>query len=1055
MDNYGEIDLNNPLYLYALMRKQNNQHLFNNMIGYNPFFMNNIHTGYNMTGNTQYLNHPYATYDYGLKDYMLQSFGANRRLGMNNVYSYLAANQQHTMEMSNFGVSAIATAGQVGSLFLGGWLGIPVGLGIDYAAEKYKKNMAKFYAQNQKVNIITSNMLGANGTDTGLSGKQIKSISRYIRKLGVEDSMFSADDIQDMMLKFSKFGFLNDVNSGDKFKQVTKMLKDRVRDLAEFLGETNPSKLLEGLAKYRSLGFTRAQSFDIMKSMKIASDMSGINKNVIEQTVGLATSQQNPLSIDRRIVTKQMFSQLYQMNYLSRGPFISNYLTNRQEQMAAYTSANQKAEIALHNTFGMDTNKDIYLSMIYAKQHKISLQKAFDKMQGMSVSQKNDLVSKYSSSIKDFNKIYYNKELLATVVQENPEVGNLNIKRTQTQELIDNVIRNLKGKGEKITAEKVMYNLQQIAHLDAKELSVIKPVVQNRLIFGDWSMLDKQSEVANYKKRLTTMINQGIKYKQDHGVINTVSRWWRGVENGVSEWWGGDSGEDAFDKVKQMEQSLKFKGDKYNKYAFFKRSNEFKYLTGAKNFQEYLQNLLKYTANSKSATISESKIEEGLDKAEDNAENSALYKVFNKPAIKYMYKKEWLKNNVSNPYEYFKHLYRIEFERDASQRDLIGRGPLLYSKSVLIPKMLSEHKEYSKYITNKGTLGRFQVESLYSFNKMGMSKEQLNKAMGIADKYYEWQKSGSKLSFEQFASKGGIDISKYKNLIPKISEIYKTTADKDYQKQQLLKLAMEGKTGDFKRQLKKSYALGQEDFEELKKTLSGAGDEYINAVNQRELGTFEGLFTTKEDKQRVGIGKELYGAIHSSKISKKTMEKLESAIESGDRDKMVNALDLIKNKSDKTKITKAMARFIFATKDEDEDKRGDYYKYAKMGTIKEARENINNMFHIMGMDYLDLKEKRGIIKKWAHSPQEALEEINKYRKEHNQGFMSFRDLEKIQRMTTMPKMLGMNDRESIELTKKISGLSKSEKDTAMITLLHRSNDYLKDIVNNTKKIAGE
>ena len=1055
MDNYGGIDLNNPFYLYALMKRQNSQHLFNNIVGYNPFFMNNMNTGYNMTGNAQYLNYPYATYDYGVKDYLLQSLGSTRRIGMNNIYSSLAAKQQHSLEAKEFGVSAIATVGQVGSLFLGGWAGIPLGLGIDYAADKYKENMKKIYAQNQKVNIITSNMLGENGLDTGLSAKQVKSISKYIRKLGVEDSMFSADDIQDMMLKFSKFGFTNDVNSEYKFKQVTKMLKDRVRDLAEFLGETNPSKLLEGLAKYRSLGFTRAQSFDIMKSMKIASDMSGINKNIIEQTIGLATSQQNPLSIDKRIVTKQMFSQLYQMNYLSRGPFSSNYLTNRQEQMAAYTSANQKSEMALHNVFGVDTNKDIYLSMIYAKRNNISLQKAFDKMQSMSPQEKNDLVMKYSKTVKDFNKIYYNKDLLATVVQENPEAGNLNIKRTQSQQLIDNIIRNLKEKGKKITTENVLFNLQQVAHLNSKELSAIKPLVQNRLTFGDWSMLDKQSEVANYKKRLTTIVNQGIKYKQDTGVINTMSRWWRGIENDVTEWWGGSSGEDIFDQVKKMEQSLKFKGGKYNKYAFFMRSNDFKYLTGAKTFQEYLQNLLKYSSNTKAKPISEEEIRKGLNKAEDYAEDSALYKVFDKSAIKYMYKKDWLKNNVSSPYEYYKNLYGIEFERDAAQRDLRGWEPLVYSKEYSLPRMLAKHKEYSKYITSKGIRGRFQVETLYDLDKAGIKGSDLDKAMEIANQYYDWQKEGAQGEFADVLKKKGIDYNKYKTLIPKLENIYKTTADKDYQKQQLLKLAMEGKMHDFKKQLKKSYALGQDDFEELKQSLSGADQAYVNAINQKELGTFEGLFTTKEDKHRVEVGKELYSAIHGAKISEDTMKYLESTIETGDKEQMVGALDLIQDKKARTKITKAMAKFIFATKDEDEDKRGEYYKYAKMETTKEARENINNMFHLMGMDYLGEKQKKDIIRKWIKSPTAALEEINKFREKHHQGFMTVRDLEKIQRMTEMPKMLGMNDRESLEFVKKVSGLNKSDKETAMVTLLHKSNDYLKDIANSTKIIAGE
>ena len=88
MDNSGvfgnNFDINNnPYMLYLMMQHQNRQHLFNQMVGYNPFFLQDQSAGYNEVGNVRYLMPQFAAYDYNMKDLFLTSLLGLKNLKIN------------------------------------------------------------------------------------------------------------------------------------------------------------------------------------------------------------------------------------------------------------------------------------------------------------------------------------------------------------------------------------------------------------------------------------------------------------------------------------------------------------------------------------------------------------------------------------------------------------------------------------------------------------------------------------------------------------------------------------------------------------------------------------------------------------------------------------------------------------------------------------------------------------------------------------------------------------------------------------------------------------
>ena len=1069
--------LNNPFYLYAMMDKHpHGEHLFRQAVGYNPFFISDIDYGYNTAGTLRYLANPYASYDYSMSALALRRLGAPRKLGMNNVYEQIAAAQAYQFSGMSLGIGAVSALGQIGTFVMNPIAGLAASLGLGSASDAFRENMQKLYAQNQKINVLTQNMLGEYGVGTGLSAKEIKGIAKSIRKMGVEDELLSADDIQDMVLRLSRYGFMNDVNSATQFKQVVRALKDRVKGLAEFMGETDPTKLLQDLAKYKSLGFTRAQSFDVMKSLKIASDLSGINMETIQSMVGMSTHMENPLAIDRRVRTRQMIAQLNQMNFLSRSPLRSNYLTNRQELFSAYTSAAEKADVALERTFGINTNKDIFLAMQYGKERGIGLREAYAHIERMGFDEKRRLANEYAKKYEDFGRIYYNKNLLATVVQENPEVGALNIKRTPIEKLVENIVRQLEKGGRQPNMEEVMFYLERQAGLSAKELSAIKPIVEGRLKFGNFGFLDVQSEAAEERKRLMESANELIRLKEREGPIYKLGRMWRGITNTATEIFGGFLGEDIFENVKAMEESLKPKSMYNREYATFVDAERFRKATESRSFHEYIRNLQAFAEPGKQSED----LRKGLERATEMAHKSVFKNVMSEANVEFMYKRSYLEEKAPTNIAYWRELFKAEAERTRKQAEAsyvdrakmamlpmpfmagfeavglvessmeYARGPMQFEERA----RYLQDKRLERFVKGRGLHGRYEVEALVAAQKeLGiapgeqLTEESLAKLAPImrgAEAYYRYQKAGAKGAFADYLKQRGEseEFAQYEQLY-KQSYAY---VDKDTQRRRLIEAAIAGDIGRFKKLLKVSPALGSEDLEEIRSKVGFAGDEFRKAIEEYRLSQFGNVKATEEGRKGVEAGAKLYAEL--AKIAPKERAKIEEALQSGDRSALAQAIEGVSDKTMRRRILDTATQFISAVGDT--DKWGEYYEYGKRDFRQLTRKNISNLFASLGLQGTDRETQMRILETWSkHGDRSALELINKERSRLGESAITMRDLRRIERLTSEAKELGFGKEKEQKMLGKIATMSESEKSAVQVMLERQSLDVLRRIADNT------
>ena len=1106
MDDFSQ----NPYLMYALLNRQQGNHYFNQMMGYNPYFTGSYANDYNSFANIEYLKPQYTNYNFGLKDVLLTHMGFHRKLGMNGMDADIAASNQHALTLNNIGITAGSTAAQVAAMGIGSMGGgIVAGLAIDWAAKKYRGNRDETYKLMQKANILTSSMIQNGRLDTGLNSNEIKGIEKYTRKLAVKDDYFSSTDLMDMMNQFNKVGMLNDVSSATQFKQTMKMLKDRVKDLAEFLGETNPSKLFQDLARYRFLGFSRKQSFDIMKSMDVASDLSGMNMKTLEKTIGMISTSQNPLGIDTRILTRQGITVANGLNTLQRMPGSYTFMSNNQQALTNMLQTNTQAEQALHHYFNQDSNKDIFLAKYMSKDNGLSTQKNLNRILKMSTEERNKYVSKYSSEYSDFSQIYNNPTLLSTSVKEMKDVGGLHSDRLAIQRLIDMAIKSAPGR------DRTDYDrmVQKMGGFSSDQMLYVDKLVNNRMKFGGWSFMDDMQKVANSKIKTKEVYNTFKKYDTQDSIRYKLATAYRGAVNWLTEEWGGSTGENV--AADSIDSANAFKQKIYNeKYAYYQKASRFYKDTGSKSYKDYISKLKRYAFKDGKAVDSDafhenikkayldsmhghsigSNIENvgnyidqknNLDKdlyaAKELAKNSPLHKKLGKQ-LEYQAQKQVLQKEVHNNAEYFKRAFDLnnKYQVDSDERlqssfienpftrlakyamrssfssDLGDKDSLIYKKNFGFDTKMLDNKKLGRFITDRGTLGAYQARAIEQYGIMAhkesgkdFSKKDmkaLEERMPVTSAYFEWQQNGGTGTFKDYAKEHKINYNT--RTLDFAKTIYNKYGDKGNLYIELLKAAQSGN----RTKAKNIINSGILDGETIKKAvdLSGADTqtkkELLAATVADKLNVV-GKFKGHEDQlEAVKAFSASIDNIKDKSLKRKLTKALSEGKSKNEIETIIEHSGLSSNK--KEALANQYLNAVNAGKDVGV-KAKDIYKAGEGGLSKDAHQIVSNLKDLYGLSNIDNKTFLNSLS--GQNDAESFKKINELRKKQGEKALSYQDFKSVERLSNVGSTLGL-DQKGMEEFKKMSSLSSSDKATVMAKNLRDINNHAVKMIDLLKTI---
>ena len=1078
MDNFSQ----NPYLLYAMLNKQQGNHYFNQAMGYNPYFTGSYANDYNSFANIEYLKPQYSNYNFGLKDVLLTHMGFHRKLGMNGMDADIAAHSEHALTLNNLGITAGATAMQVAALGLGGPAGLVAGAAIDWAKNKYIGNRDSTYKLMQKANILTNNMVQNGRFDTGLSSDELKGIEKHARKLSVKDDFFSSSDIMDMMNQFNKSGMLNDVSSATQFKQTMTTLKNRVKDLAEFLGETKPSKLFQDLSRYRFLGFSRGQSFNIMKSMDVAADLSGMNMKTLEKTIGMISTSQNPLGIDTRTLTRQGITVANGLNTLQRMPGSYTFMSNSQQALTNMLQTNTQSEQALHHYFNQDSNKDIFLAKYMSKDNGLSTQKNLDKILKMSIAERNKYVSKYSKS-SDFSQVYNDPTLLSTAVKEMKGVGGLHTDRLAIQRLIDMAIKSSPN-GTRTDYDRM---LQKMGGFSSDQMLYVDKLVNNRMKFGGWSFMDDMQKVANSKIKTKEAYNTLKKYDNQSSIRYKLATAYRGTTNWLAEEWGGSTGEDVASDT--IDYANSFKQKVYNeKYDYYQNASKFYSETHSKNYRDYLTKIKEYVGKSKGTEDTKNihnelkeKFDKSMQKKKDHlglvsdffgygsklndinirenaynyqgsnlnkdlyaarelAKNSVMYKYVGKE-LEYQAQKQVLGKEIHNNADYFHRLYKLRSKYHGSEKNNFG-----FNADMLKDKRLG------KFITNKGQLGEFQARAIEQYGIMthnggNFSKEDfkiLSEKMPVTSAYYKWKNSGSEGSFVEYAKKHKIKFNTNDLVFAK--EIYKKHANRANQYINFTQALKDGNISGAKNIIDDGLIDG-EDVEKAVKlsSLDASDKKHILATlvsrDTHILGKFKG------HKNELSQLKQFSSSIDNIK-DKRLRDKLSKAT----GDKFFNLLknsDSISN-PEKRRLTNEYMEASKIAKDRGIEQE-DIYKTGEAGLSSDAKKVFNNLKDLYG---LNNESNSAVFNAINQDDPKAFKRINELRKKENEKALTYSQFKSVQNLSNVGTTLGL-DAKGMKEIQKYNSLSSTDKTSSMVKNLKDINRKADEIVKVLTEIKDQ
>jgi len=1057
--------MNDPYMMMMMMQhpQTNTSHMFNSMMGYNQFFMPNANTGYNITGNMSFLDKQYNNYDFGLLDYVTHNLlGLHRHIGMNGVDTQLAASAQHDLSMAHAGTYGLEMG--LGALAMGlpMFPGLIIGAGVSVAADQVRENIDDRYKNFQKTALITSNFIGKDGSE-GFDSDTIKEINKQIRDEAADDTMFSVDDIQEMMKKFNSHGFLNDVNSSRQYKDIIGTLKDRVRDLAEFLGETNPSKLLDGLTKYKSIGFTRAETFEIMKQIKGVSNISGISKEIIEQQIGMEVAQKDNVGTDERIITKRVLSEAAQINALSRSGFMPGAFSDKKKALSVYSSLNQAANEIMQSEQGMGQNQLMFLAMNLQKEKGGSLNKNYQKILDMDYSERNKLIAHFQQTNKEFASFFYDNDLLSTAIQNNKEVGSVEQYKNPIIQLIKHIKKEMPHADKNEILKALKYR-----GIRGEQLSMAGVLVQGYETYGNFNWLTSQNDSVKSNTDIRNAFNKYSLAREKTSTVAYIGRKWRHTTEWLGDMFGGDYGEEIAAEIQDMNRKITAYPKENKSFILRHKIADFKTKLGVKNIYKFL-------AKNYSDIMDISK-EDPLKEKEDlfkDIQNNVLVRsgsIDATAAYKMAFKKKYKNDSSMSAIDYFKQVYGEKAKTyhmspftgmfhvfDSDYIKAMTADNVLTGDYISVFKKSNEFKHVKKswgdIIKDKGNTG---LEEMYLLERNTPKTKKKAKRLIQGYEYYneflEEKKENKDITFKDFLVKQR-KIKNNKLVRSFVSNENEFKEIKNLGKNQVNKLylaASKGNVSDFKELIKSpkmDLVTNQKVLDRLRaniknsKTIDGEDKiEMIAEIDKTVAMRNVKFFTPKKIKE-LEDGGAIKFAVGLRTLNKEQRNKMLEAVKNNDTKTMLS----IATDSGDGNLLQNTRQFVASYGG------GDMAKVLKSG-IGAARQKelgiVNDMKDLLNVKDDDVMQK--VLSKMGDGDMYGAYSIVK-KQQGNQN-MSYEDFTRIQSLANVSSEFGFENKEDKKTLASTAHLTDKQTKQVTLALTKKQTSLLTEIKDILDKI---
>ncbi len=359
-----------------------------------------IYEPYKQTpGTLRYQNPSTIMHSYGIADSVKHgALGLKREKGTNFLDEMTAKDEYRTISARSMGFDAggvaASTAAFSGASMFSGFLGgTAASIGVGMVASAAKDEYFENFRATQRVNAITSNIRGDDGS-YGLEGNENEKIAKFIKKEGAKDMLLSSGDIEDILTSAQDSGMMNGVSSAQGVEGKAREMTSLIKSLMDAMGSSDVKGLVSAMGEFSRMGVSSApMQKQMVHANKVASEYAGISEEAMKEHTVSAVANAKATGQDTRLAILDSYAEASNMGMLQQQGGMSSSMLDKRTFLAASTTLKQNVSDYNEGASGGISNdtKIVYASEM-AKENGTTAAEEYKKLLSKTNSEQGELV---------------------------------------------------------------------------------------------------------------------------------------------------------------------------------------------------------------------------------------------------------------------------------------------------------------------------------------------------------------------------------------------------------------------------------------------------------------------------------------------------------------------------------------------------------------------------------------------------------------------------------------------------------------------------------------